>query len=327
MEALGAQVATQRYTLLGAYEMIAGNVVNTVIAAAAYQAEIDATNELLRLEEDQVHLGHAQAEAGTVPYANVLTLESQIALTRATLPPLAQKVEQAQHLIATLAGHVPGEWTPPAIPLATLALPTEVPVSLPSALVRQRPDVLVAEAQLHASTAQIGVATAAMLPNVTLSAGYGLNSTTAAAFGSENSMFWSVLGGLTQPLFHGGALYYQRKAAMDARDATFASYRQTVLGAFQQVADGLRALQHDGDQLRAEEAAVKSAGDAFQLVRINYDSGLVSYLEVITANAQYLQSRLGFIQAQAQRLEDTVTLFVALGGGWWNAAAAPPAAK
>ncbi|HVV48236.1 MAG TPA: efflux transporter outer membrane subunit [Polyangia bacterium] len=319
VEALRAQVDAQRYTMIGAYEMIAGNIVNAVIAAAAYQAQIDATNELLRLEEDQVHLGHAQAEAGTVPYSNVLSLESQIALTRATLPPLAQKIEQAQHLIATLAGRLPGDWCPPAIPLAALALPTEIPVSLPAALVRQRPDVLVAEAQLHASTAQIGVATAAMLPNVTLSASYGLNSTTAGGFGSSNSMFWSVLGGLTQPLFHGGALYYQRKAAIDARDQAFSSYRQTVLGAFQQIADGLRALQYDGDALAAEEAAVKSAGDAFRLVQINYDSGLVSYLEVLTANAQYLQSRLGFIQVQAQRLEDTVALFVALGGGWWNA--------
>ena len=169
VEGLRAQVDAQRYTLIGAYQMISGNVVNAVIAAAAYQAQIDATNELLRLEEDQVHLGRAQAEAGTIPYANVLSLESQIALTRATLPPLDQKIEQAQHLIATLAGRLPGEWAPPAIPLADLALPTQVPVSLPSVLVRQRPDILVAEAQLHASTAQIGVATAAMLPNVTLS--------------------------------------------------------------------------------------------------------------------------------------------------------------
>ena len=140
-------------------------------------------------------------------------------------------------------------------------------------------------------------------------------------------MFWSLLGGLTQPLFHGGELYYQRKAAMDARDQAFANYRQTVLGAFQQVADGLRALQHDADELNAEEAAVKSAGDAFRLVRINYDSGLVSYLEVLTANTQYLQSRLGFIQAEAQRLEDTVALFVAVGGGWWNAGGAPASPK
>ncbi len=327
VEGLRAQVDAQRYTLIGAYQMISGNVVNAVIAAAAYQAQIDATNELLHLEEDQVNLGHAQAEAGTIPYANVLSLESQIALTRATLPPLEQKIEQAQHLIATLAGRLPGDWAPPAIPLADLTLPARVPVSLPSVLVRQRPDILVAEAQLHASTAQIGVATAAMLPNVTLSASYGLNSTTPGGLGQSNGVFWSLLGGLTQPLFHGGELYYQRKAAMDARDQALANYRQTVLGAFQQVADGLRALQHDGDELNAEDAAVKSAGDAFRLVRINYDSGLVSYLEVITANTQYLQSRLGFIQAQAQRLEDTVALFVALGGGWWNAPGAPTGGK
>lgn len=322
VEGLRAQVDAQRYTLIGAYQMLSGNVVTTVIAAAAYQAQIDATNELLRLEDDQVRLGRAQAEAGTIPYSNVLSLESQIALTRATLPPLEQKIEQARHLLATLTGHLPGEWSPPAIPLADLVLPREVPVSLPSALVRQRPDILVAEAQLHANTAQVGVATAAMLPSFTLSASYGANNTTPGNLGASNSMFWGVLGGVTQPIFHGGELYYQRKAAVDSRDVAAATYRQTVLGAFQQVADGLRALDHDGRELEAEQQALASAEAAFHLVQIDYDSGLVSYLEVLNANGQYLQSRLGFIQAQAQRLEDTVALFVALGGGWWNATAA-----
>ncbi len=318
VEGLRAQVDAQRYQLLGATIMLAGNVVTTAIAVAAYQAQLDATQQLIVLEEDQVRLGKAQAEAGTIPYVNLLSLESQIALTRATLPPLAQKIDQGRHLLAALTGRLPGDWTPPAIALDDLTLPADVPVSLPSALVRQRPDILIAEAQLHASTAQIGVATAAMLPNVTLSGGYGTNSTQLGNLGSDTSLFWSLVGGVTQPIFHGGALFHQRKAAVAGRDQAAAAYREAVLSAFQQVADGLRALDHDAAAVEAEQAAQESAEAAFKLTQIDYNSGLVGYLQVLTANAQYLQSRLGFIQAQAQRIQDTVALFVALGGGWWN---------
>jgi NodT family efflux transporter outer membrane factor (OMF) lipoprotein len=319
VEGLAASVDAQRYALVGARLMLAANLVNTVIAAAGYGAEIEATKDLISIEEEQVRLGEAQAEAGTVPYANVLSLKSQLASLRASLPPLEQRIDQARHLLATLVGRTPAEWSPPAIGLTSLTLPAQVPLSLPSQLVRQRPDILIAEAALHASTAQIGVSTAAMLPNLTLNASYGTNATSVTGLGSSNSIFWSAIGGITQPIFHGGALYYQRKAAIDARDQQVASYQQTVLSAFAQVADALRALTHDADTLAAETDALDSAADASHLMEINYQSGIANYLQLLTANGQLLQSRLGLVQAQAQRLQDTVSLFVALGGGWWNA--------
>jgi NodT family efflux transporter outer membrane factor (OMF) lipoprotein len=298
-------------------------VVNTVIAVAAYREQIAVTRELIALESEQVHLGHAQAQAGTVAYANVLSLESQLALTQATLPPLEQKIDQAQHLLATLAGHTPASFVAPAIALADLSLPAEIPLSLPSELVRQRPDILVAEAQLHSSTALIGVATAALLPNLTIGGGVGANNTQVSDLFSPASLFWNAIGGIVQPLFHGGALRYQRKQAIDARDAALADYRQTVLAAFAQVADGLSGLSHDADAMSAQTEALHSSEEAFKLVQINYQSGLADYLNVLTANSQYLQARIGYIQAQAQRLQDTVALFVALGGGWWNATKPP----
>ncbi len=319
VEGLRAQVEAQRYTVIGAYLILSGNVVNTLIASAAYRAEIDATKELIALEEEQVRLTDAQAQAGTVAYASALSLKSQVASTRATLPPLQEKVEQAEHLVAALTGRMPVEWRPPAIALEEFKLPGAIPLSLPSELVRQRPDILVAEAQLHSVTAQIGVATAAMLPNLTLSGSYGANNTSAADLFSSGSVFWSVAAALAQPIFKGGALWYQRKAAADARDAGLASYRQTVLSAFAQVADSLRALEYDAETLNADSEAYQAAEAAFHLVQINYQSGLANYLQVLTANTQYLQSRIGFVQAEAQRLQDTVALFVALGGGWWNA--------
>jgi len=319
VEALAAQTEGERFALVGARLVLSSNVVNAAIAAAAYRAELDATRELIELEQDQVRLGNAQAEAGTVPYASVLSLQSQLATTRATLPALQQRLDQAENLLASLTGHFAGAWSPPVVALSEVTLPAEVPVSVPASLVRQRPDILIAEAQLHASTAQIGVATAAMLPNVTLGGSYGANNPALADLTASNSIFWSLLAGVTQPLFHGGALYYQRKAAIAARDQALANYRGTVLDAIAQVADSLRALTNDADAANAQGEALRTATDAFGLIRINYDAGLANYLQVLTANGQLLQSRLAVIQVEAQRLQDTVALFVALGGGWWNA--------
>jgi NodT family efflux transporter outer membrane factor (OMF) lipoprotein len=319
VEGLRAQLDAQRYTVVGATLMLSGNVVNTIVAAAAYRAELEATKEIIALEDEQVRLGEAQAQAGTIPYANVLSLRSQAASTRATVPALEEKIDQAEHLIATLTGRTPAEWTPPQIALDELALPSEVPLSLPAELVRQRPDILVAEAQLHVATSQIGVATAAMLPSLTLTGSIGANNTTATNLFSSGSLFWNMAAGLTQPIFRGGALWYERKSAMDARDEALATYRQAVLSAFAQIADSLRAIAHDTDALDAETEALDAAESAFHLVQINYDSGLANYLQVLTADAQFLQSRLDFVRAKAQRIQDTVALFVALGGGWWNA--------
>jgi NodT family efflux transporter outer membrane factor (OMF) lipoprotein len=321
VEALSAGVDANRYSLAATYLMLTSNVVDSVIAQAAYRDEIDATKATLILLREQVRIAKAQATGGTVPFANVLSLESQAASTEAALPPLEEKIDQAADLLAALSGTTPATWKQPSLGLSDFQLPQDLPLTVPSQLVRQRPDVLVAEAELHAANAQIGVATAAMLPNLTLSAGYGVNNTVPGNLFSPASPFWSLGAGLTQPVFHGGTLSYQRRAAIDARDAAAATYRQTVLAAFQQVGDTLRGLGHDADALNAQTEAVQTAARAMHLLQANYLAGIATYLQVLVADEQYLEARIGYVQAVAQRLQDTVALYVALGGGWWNAPA------
>lgn len=318
VEVLGAAVDAQKHALAGAYVSLTANVINTVVAEAAYRAQIDATRTTLVLLEQQVRIAGAQATAGTAPYANVLSLQSELASTEATLPGLEQKVDQAADLLAALTGATPAAFWANVPSLWDLKSPDALPLTLPSKLVRQRPDVLVAEAELHAANAQIGVATAAMLPNVTLSATYGVNNSSPGDLLASGSPFWNVAAGLTQPVFHGGALYYQQRAAIEARNAAAAQYRETVLAAFEQVADTLRGLAHDGDALAAQTEAVTTSERAARLVQANYLAGIGTYLQVLAADTQYLRAQLGYIEAAAQRLQDTVALYVALGGGWWN---------
>lgn len=318
VEGLQAQVDFQRYSYLGTYLLLSGNVVNTIIAHAAYSEEIRATDRIIGLEKEQVGITESQAEAGTVPYLNVLSLRSQLAAAEATLPPLRQKLSQADHLLATLAGHAPAEWTVPQVGLADLKLPGNLPLTLPSELVRQRPDILAAEAQLHSASADIGVATAAMFPSFTLSGAYGGSSNSLGNLFKNSSSIWNFGADVVTPIFHGGSLWFKRKAAIDAYDQSLASYRQTVLSALEQVADTLRALENDAAALKSQAEALSTAEETLRLVQANYEAGTANYLQVLAADAQYSQAKIGYLQASAQRFQDTVALFVALGGGWWN---------
>ncbi len=318
VEALGAQVDFHRYLALGTYLTLSGNIVNALIAQAAYSEEIDATAKLIVLQKEQIRITGAQAEAGTVPYSNVLSLQSQLAATEAALPPLKQKLSQTRHLLAVLTGHTPAEWTSPRVGMADFTLPGKLPVSLPSDLARQRPDILASEAQLHIASANIGVATAAMYPSFTLNGSYGLENTSLGSLFKKTSSIWSLGGNIAAPLFHGGTLSAERRAAIEAYNQALANYRQTVLAALAQVADTLRALGHDAETLRAQSKALAAAREALDLVQANYQAGTVNYLQVLTADSQYYQAKIGYLQAQAGRLQDTVALFVALGGGWWN---------
>jgi NodT family efflux transporter outer membrane factor (OMF) lipoprotein len=326
VESLRADVDVQRQVALGTYLTLSGNIVNAVMARAGYVAEIQATEELIAQEQEQVRIAEIQAEVGTVPYLNVLAIQSQLATTTATLAPLRQRVSQTDHLLATLVGAAPAEWTTPAVRLADLTLPEDLPVSLPSDLVRQRPDILAAEAQLHSSSAAIGVATAALFPSFTLSGTAGLSNTVFGNLPTAASAFWTVGANVTAPLFRGGTLWFQRKAAIDAYQQTLANYRQTVLSALAQVADLLRALEHDAEALQAQSQALAAAAETLRLIQVNYEAGTANYLQVLVANAQYHLAVLGQVQAKAQRLQDTAALFVALGGGWWNATAGLPPA-
>ncbi len=292
VEGLRAQTEYQRYASMAARLALSANVANTGIARAAYAAQIRATEQLIELENQQLHLTEAQVGAGTVSYANILSLRSLIAANQASLAPLKQKLSQAEHLLATLEGVVPSKATLPDIDLAGLSLPADLPVSLPSDLVRQRPDILSAEAQLHVASAAIGVATAAMFPSFSLSGTYGAAGSSPGNLSAASGRFWSIGPSATVPLFQGGSLWYGRKAAIDAYQASQANYRQTVLAAFAQVADSLQALEHDAESLQAQVEAQRAAGEALNLRQTNYRAGLVAYLDVLAADVQFHEATI-----------------------------------
>ncbi len=318
VEDLQAQVDFQRYAFLGTYLALSGNIVNTLIAQAAYSEQIKATDQIISSEREQVGIAESQVQAGTVPYLNVLSLRSQLAAAEATLPPLRQKLSQADHLLATLAGRAPAEWTLPRIDLADITLPANLPLSLPSEMVRQRPDILAAEAQLHSASANIGVATAAMFPSFTLSGAYGWSNNSLSTLVKNTSSIWNLGADVVAPIFQGGTLWFKRKAAIEAHNQSLANYRQTVLSGLAQVADTLRALENDAEAVKSQSEALSTAEETVRLLQANYQSGTASYLQMLVSDAQYSQAKVGYLQALAQRLQDTVALFVALGGGWWN---------
>lgn len=318
VEALAAETDVQSATERATWLALLSNIADTVIAKAAYRAEIDATRALIDLQKQQIALAKIHFRAGTGPYSSVLSLETQLETYEASLPGLEQKIAQADDLLAALAGRPPAAWKSPSVDLDELTLPADLPVSLPADLVRQRPDILAAEATAHAASANIGVATAAMLPNITLTGGEGGNSTALNQLFASNGQAWNVGASIAQPIFEGGTLWFRRKAAIDNYTQAMALYRQTVLGAFEQVADTLNALDHDAETLAAQEQAVATAEQALRLTHDNYQSGLADYLAVITADTQYHQAKINEIEAAAQRYQDTVALYAALGGGWWN---------
>lgn len=319
IENLQSQVDMQRFTLLATFLALSANIVNAEIAMAAYREEIRYTEELIALQKQQITLAGKQAEAGTAAFSAVLSLRSQLAALEAGLPPLRKSLSQSQHLLATLAGHAPADWAPAQVSLDELTLPDRLPLSLPSELVRQRPDILAAEAQVHGASAEIGVATAALFPSFTLNGTFGQNAASMSGFFGSNANFWSVGADLAAPLFNGGTLSARKQAAVDAYRQSLAIYRQTVLGAFAQVADTVRALEHDAETMQIESQSVSTAEQSLHLTQVNYQAGLINYLQVLAADIQYHQARLGYVQVRAQRLQDTTALFVALGGGWWNA--------
>ncbi len=319
IEALGASVDLSKAETRATALTLSANIVNTAIARAAYRAEIDATERMIANLTAQVKLARVRATSGTEAYAASLALESELATTEAELPALAQKYDQAGTLLATLVGRMPGSWSPPDLDLDAITLPKTIPVSLPSRLVSQRPDIVAAEASLHAASADIGVATAAMLPSITLSAGYSANGTKTSTLFNASGAAWDLGAGLTAPIFEGGSLWHRRKQSVEIYHQAAATYRQTVLAGFEQVADALKALDHDAAILAAREQSQAAADQALALLQDNYAAGLVSYDQVLLSDLQDRQARIQRIDATAARLQDTTALFVAIGGGWWSA--------
>jgi NodT family efflux transporter outer membrane factor (OMF) lipoprotein len=248
----------------------------------------------------------------------VLAQQTRLAQTKATLPPLQKQLAQMRNQLAALAGRFPSQESGETFELSAMKLPQDLPVSLPSKLVEQRPDIRSAEAELHSASAEIGVATSNMFPKFTISGDYGTVATKSGDLFSAGTGVWSFGGNLLQPLLHGGTLLHEKRAAVAAYDKAAAQYRATVLASFQNVADALRALQSDADALRAQTVAARSAADSLELSRQQYQAGAISYLSLLDAQRTYEQARISLVQSQADRYADTAALFQALGGGWWN---------
>jgi NodT family efflux transporter outer membrane factor (OMF) lipoprotein len=318
VESVRAQAEYQAFELEAAYLALTANIVTTAINIASLRAQIDATNQIIKAEEKSLYITREQFKYGGVPGLSVLSQQSQLSLTRATLGPLEQNLSQAQYSMSVLIGALPSEDHLPKFKLNKITLPAHLPLSLPSLLVRQRPDVRASEALLHSACAQVGVATANLFPQFSLSGAYGWEALVPSALFHKASNTWNWGGSLLQPIFEGGALLATRRANIAAYNAAASQYKQTVLTAFQNVADSLRALQHDAQTLKDYRASEIAALKAWKITQLQYNEGGVGYLSLITAENQYQQSVISRVQAQAARYSDTAALFQALGGGWWN---------
>jgi NodT family efflux transporter outer membrane factor (OMF) lipoprotein len=261
-------------------------------------------------------------QLGALARSAVLQQQTLIAQSRAQIPALEKSLAQTRHQLAVLAGRLPGDDGLPSFDIDSLTLPRELPLSVPSALVRQRPDLRASEALLHEASAQIGVATAALYPQITLSAGVDRQSLKIDKLFDTGTTGWSLAAGLVQPIFNGGALRAKKRAAVAAYDAAQAQYQSTVLNAFLDVANTLRAIDTDADAVNATADAERLANESLGLVARQYQLGAVSYLASLDAQRTYLSTRVALVQARAARFTDTAALFQALGGGWWNAPAA-----
>jgi NodT family efflux transporter outer membrane factor (OMF) lipoprotein len=314
VESLAAQAEASRFQLDATYLTLTANVVATAIQEAGLRAQISGTEQVIALERESLAVLRRELELGAIAEADVYAQDAALAQLEGTLPPLNKQLQQARDQLAVLTGHLPADFRPTGLELDHLVLPTDLPLGVPSQLVERRPDVRAAEAQLHAATAQVGVAIANLLPQITITGDIG---STAALFGQlfkPGTGFWSIGANATQTLFAGGTLIHRKRAADAALDEAAAQYRSTVLTAFQNVADALHALESDADALnaagRAEEAAQKSLGVAQRQLAL----GSVSYLALVTSEQTYQQAVVSLAQARANRYADTAALFQALGG-------------
>lgn len=314
VEQLQAQAEASHQQLNAAFLSVSGQAVMQAITIASLRAQIATVETILDQDRDNLRLVRSAFEAGSVARIDVVSAESQIASDSALLPPLHQDLAKAHHALSLVLGRSPEKELPADLDLAQIVLPLEIPVSLPSELAHHRPDILAAEARLHAATSAVGIAQSNFYPKIQLTGTVGPQAVTSGGLFDRSSIAWSLISGLTMPLFDGGTLHAQKRAAVDAMRASAASYQETVLEAFTQVADLLDALAHDAEQLDAQDQAQKAAEANLSLTRSAYQEGNVGILQVLDAQRSYQQARLGFVQTMAQRYLDTVQLFLALGG-------------
>jgi len=319
VESLGAAAEFQRFQLEAAYLTLTSNVVAAAVLEASLRGQIAATEEIIKIETQALDILRKQFELGQVAGADVAAVEATLAQAEATLPPLRKQLAVQRDLLTALTGRFPSQEPPAKFELPALQLPQDLPVSLPSKLVEQRPDVRSAEAQMHSASALIGVAVAAQLPQFTLTANAGTVSNLISQFiTTPGTAFWTVAGNVAQTVFDAGTLLHKKRAADAAFDEAAAIYRSTVITALQNVADALHAVQSDAETLKAAVAAERAAFKSLEIARRQLQLGAIGYLGLLTAENTYDTALLALVQAQAARYADAAALFQALGGGWWN---------
>jgi NodT family efflux transporter outer membrane factor (OMF) lipoprotein len=318
IESARAEAESQRYQLEATYLTLTSNVVAAAMQEASLKAQIAATEDIIKVETESLALFRKQLVLGQVAGGDVAGQEAALAQAQAALPPLQKQLAQQRDLIAALAGRFPSDQPEQSFDLDTLALPTDVPVTLPAKLIENRPDIRAAQEALHSASAQVGVAIANMLPNLTLSATNGTTGTQLGQLFMPGNGFWTLGANLGQTVFDGGTLLAKKRQADAALDQAMAQYESTVITAFQNVADSLRALQADADAVKDGLAAERAAAKSLDIARRQLELGSISYLALLNAEQTYQQAVIGLVQARAGRYTDTAALFQSLGGGWWN---------
>jgi NodT family efflux transporter outer membrane factor (OMF) lipoprotein len=318
VESLAAQAENKRDELEAADLSLSANVVTTAFQEAGLRAAIAAQQDTIKADEDLETIIARQYADGEVAQSVLLQQQTVLAQAQLLLPPLQRQLDMQENALIAMSGGYPNEVLPESFTLSQLSLPQNLPVSLPSALVAQRPDILAAAANMHAASAEIGVAIANRLPQLPLTAQLGTSPAAIANAFTPYNQFYNLAAGLTGPLFNGGTLKHKQRAAVAQFDYAAAMYKQTVITAFQNVSDTLRALQTDADQLQAAQTADNDARQSLAIARTQFQDGAMDYVSVLNAEQMYQTAQLALVQAEVMRLTDTAALFQALGGGWWN---------
>ena len=327
VESLLGQADAQRFQLEAAYSTLTSNVVAAAIQEAALRSQIAATREIVDISNRSLALVRRQFELGAVAGIEVAAQEAALAQVELTLPPLRKQLEQNRNLLLALTGRFPADDLDQTFELDSFQLPTDLPVGVPSRLVEHRPDVRAAEAQMHAASAQVGVAVAAQMPQFTITGAFGGSSTSLVRMFANSNPFWSIGGTAAQTVLDFGTALHRRRAAEAGFEQAAAQYRGTVITGFQNVADALYALQSDAESLRAAVNAERAARRTLDISLKQQELGAISYLALLSARQAYQQALIARVQAQGSRLTDTAALFQALGGGWWNRPDEPHAAE
>lgn len=317
LEGLESQVDFENYQLQAARISLAANIVTAAVREGSLRSQVHATGQIIADSEMQLEMVEKQFELGAVSRSAVLNQITALAQARSALPELLKLLEQNRHLLNVLVGRLPANTELPEFTMQSFQLPLELPLSLPSELARQRPDILASEAVLHQASANVGVATGNLYPRITLTGSFGTENSTLSGLFTTGSTVWGAGAGLVQPLFHGGELRAKKRSAEAAFEKSQADYKQTVLQAFRDVADTLMALEMDGRTLHLRQQAAKAAGDSYELVNRQFETGSASYLELLNASQQFQQTTIALAQAEATRFADSAALIHALGGGWW----------